>query len=317
MRLLLACLLIALGGLSPQQTAAPAGPYLALAWSPDGTTLAAGTDAGIWLFSPALTPITFWPDGTSSGESGGISALAWSPDGAMLAAARYDGLIRGWAVATGRRLFSLRGHIGAVNGLAFSPDGAVLASVGDDFSVRMWAISTQAGKFTPNGEIGKHTDRANALAFTPDGAILISGGAEGRLLRWEVGSGRARGSVGSSRGAVYALATRPDGAVLLSGGADQVGRVWQVSGGNRGELRGHAAALIAVGWMGETPITFSRDGQLIRWGDGGPRGGAAFFPARAAAFQGGKLAIAGEWGRLAVVDLATDQISAELGKDSP
>lgn len=319
MRLILACVLIVLGGMAPYKTEYPAGPYLSLAWGASGDTLAAGTDAGIWVFSAALAPITFWPDATPGGESGGISALAWSDDGELLAAARYDGVIRVWAVATEQRLFTLRGHIGAVNGLAFSPDGALLASAGDDFSVRVWEVATRTGKFTPNGEIGKHTDRVNAVAFTPDGATLISSGADGRVLRWEAQSGRARGSVGSNRGAVYALAMRPDGGQLLSGGADRVGRVWQVGGGRLAELQGHTAALIAVGWAGELPLTFSRDGQLIRWAGREPRGGAGFFPARAAAFSpdGQRLAIAGGARRLAVVDLATDQISADLGKDSP
>ena len=77
-------------------TAGP-GPVYALAFSPDGATLAtAGADGGIRLWDVATqqeigTPMTAGP--------GPVYALAFSPDGATLATAGGDGRARLWNVA--------------------------------------------------------------------------------------------------------------------------------------------------------------------------------------------------------------------------
>src|SRR5262249_28770051 len=80
-------------------------------------------------------------------------AVAFSPDGSRLAASGPDYTIKVWDVATGKEIFTLRGHRQGtyryrqgVNGLAFSPDGHKLASAGGDTTVRIWNMETGAAE---------------------------------------------------------------------------------------------------------------------------------------------------------------------------
>jgi WD40 repeat protein len=76
-------------------------PYEGIAWSPDGTIIAAGADAatGIQLFRADDGKLVgSWKDQALT------SALAYSPDGSILAAAGFDGTIVLRDVATGAQI---------------------------------------------------------------------------------------------------------------------------------------------------------------------------------------------------------------------
>jgi WD40 repeat protein len=79
-------------------------PYAALAFSPDGTLLAAAQKAGtIRLFRPA--------DGGDLGKldvGRVITQLAFSPDGSLLAARSADGALTIWRLADHVRLSDLQ-----------------------------------------------------------------------------------------------------------------------------------------------------------------------------------------------------------------
>src|SRR5437667_2405954 len=55
--------------------------------------------------------------------------LAFSPDGRRLACGSTDNTVKVWEVATGKEVFTLRGHSEPVFSVMFSPDGKSLASV--------------------------------------------------------------------------------------------------------------------------------------------------------------------------------------------
>ena len=90
------------GGLAPptprgehvrlEVLAGPNGAISALAWSPDGTRLAAGASTGI----PVWNPLSGAQHATLAGHTGSVRALAWSPDGTGLASAGDDGGVRLW-----------------------------------------------------------------------------------------------------------------------------------------------------------------------------------------------------------------------------
>jgi sugar lactone lactonase YvrE len=110
-----------------------------LAFSPDGSTLAAASYGG-------NSPTVLWD--IASGKEirrlrGPISAMtvAFSPDGKLLATAHRE--IRVWEVATGQAVLTIpepREYLYAIYSASFSPDGKLLASGGQDNGVILWDV---------------------------------------------------------------------------------------------------------------------------------------------------------------------------------
>jgi WD40 repeat protein len=115
--------------------------YKVVAWSPDGTRLAAASWAG---FPESDGLVTVWDVGAGRqlaqmrGHTKTVKALAWTRDSRRVVSGSKDQTIKVWDVETGEEVLTLRGHTNDVNALAFSPDGTRLASAGDDRIVRIW-----------------------------------------------------------------------------------------------------------------------------------------------------------------------------------
>ncbi len=107
----------------------------AIAFSPDGTTLATADYAGI---------IRFWDLATGRllklfhGEPGECRALAFSSGGETLASTSDRGPIQIWDARTGLAVLTLEGHRTFSNSLAFSPVDPILISGSNDGSIRLW-----------------------------------------------------------------------------------------------------------------------------------------------------------------------------------
>jgi WD40 repeat protein len=151
----------------------PSGAAQAVAFSPDGKTLAAG---GLGTTLCMLDLATGTDPRPRPGHDGGIFRIALAPDGKALGTGGRDNLVHVWDLATSREVQRLAGHLGHVSGLAFTPDGKTLVSAGYDGMVRLWDPAAgkelrQLARFS-----GWHYD----LALTPDGRTLAL--ANGQLV---------------------------------------------------------------------------------------------------------------------------------------
>jgi WD40 repeat protein len=122
----------------PNTPARPANPIHALAFSPDGKTLAVGgADGQIYLFQTT--------DGkfvrALAGHGSAVTGLAFHPSGQVLASSSKDRTVRLWNPANPQPLKNLDGHTNWVQGVVFLAQGTRLASVGADGTVRLWELT--------------------------------------------------------------------------------------------------------------------------------------------------------------------------------
>ena len=122
-------------------TMAMRGKVTALAYSPDGTTLAAGDDQCQVMVWKVEDRSRIFPKWTWSRHGAKIACLAWSPDSARVASGSGDNHIFVWKPTEARGYMQIpRAHPEGVVDLAFETND-VLASVGRDAALRKWKLA--------------------------------------------------------------------------------------------------------------------------------------------------------------------------------
>jgi eukaryotic-like serine/threonine-protein kinase len=111
------------------------GYIYALAFSPDGKSLAIGSGAlvlHIADLSSEKPPINL------SSHVGAILSLAFAPDGKTLATASADGTVKFWNTTLWQELMSISDYGKRPDRIMFSPDGTTLAVGSQEGSVQLW-----------------------------------------------------------------------------------------------------------------------------------------------------------------------------------
>ncbi|MEU5249644.1 helix-turn-helix domain-containing protein, partial [Streptomyces asoensis] len=283
------------------------GPVNAVAFAPDGRTLAtASSDGTVTLrrladrrttarftlpgpvrsvaFSPdgrtlaagaVNAPVRLWdavgrrPKAVLPTGTEGARAVAFDPRGRELAVAAGDGTVQLWDTERGRRVASFPGHAGQVDALAYAPDGRTLASGGADRTVRLW----DTVRHRPAGVLRGHSDEVYGVAFAPDGHGLVSGGADRTVRLWDPAQRRTTRILTGHSDDVNAVAYTPDGGTVVSGGGDGTTRLWDVHSGTQTlTLTGHTDYTmgVAVSADGTVLATAGFDQSVVLWNLGGP-----------------------------------------------
>jgi WD40 repeat protein/serine/threonine protein kinase len=199
-----------------------AAPVCALAFSPDGTELAAlgllhaerwDVTSGRLIASHAITPAAGFCNGSSS-----LTHVEYSPDGRYLAIMRWSKVMLVWDLASGT--LDPIDIPDSGTAVAFSPDSALLAVSTADHTVRLWQLAERRQRV-----LGAHQDTIHFLAFSPDGDLLASASGDGTIRLWQPHTGAVKVLRGHT-GAVRAAAFSADGRSLASTGEDGSIRVW-------------------------------------------------------------------------------------------
>jgi WD40 repeat protein len=180
-----------------------------LAWSPDGSELAAARSLGIYLYDPETwEPRQFIDTGMS------IDTVTFSPDGKLLAGLSETGGGM-WDKTTGQFLYSVFG-----TSIVFSPDGRMYATGNrEGAGLRLWQTSN--GHLLQDLEVSPDfmgTDPlrfpSRPLGFTPDRRTLISGN-QFSVKTWDTASGELLQTLEVDK--PHSLAVSPDGRLLALG----------------------------------------------------------------------------------------------------
>jgi WD40 repeat protein len=202
----------------------------AVAYSPDGTTIAVG-GRGVQTWNAAthaLTAARPLPGTTIA------NALAYSPDGKMIAIAYSNGtaqLLNARSLQPVSAAFRVTTTLTAES-VAFSPDGNLLATGADDGTVQLWSLANPA---VPR-QLSSVRDSGTyvyTIAFAPNGRTLAAASTDDLTRLWNVTRPDHPALLGKPLGglASYAigLAFSPDGNLLAIGSADKTVRLWDVT----------------------------------------------------------------------------------------
>jgi WD40 repeat protein len=210
-------------------------PINELAFSPDGSMLAAATSKGILtdFGSEDIFPVLVWSttDGFLLDElkgseqilMPGFTSLAFSMDGKYLIAAEGDGDIDVWQLTTYTLKYNITGYsfLGWGLVIASSPDGLHFALGGEDRIIQLWEVDHRSLIKT----IKVNDDSITALAYSPDGQMIASG-VDRDIRLWRTNVGNLICSVKGSRDTVRKIYFTPDGRFLVSLADDGILRIW-------------------------------------------------------------------------------------------
>ncbi len=272
-----------------------AGPVEAVAYSPDGRSLATGD----WGGQVTVRDVATGAERFTASHGQYVLAVAYSPDGRRLATGSSDHTIHILDASDGALLQTLEGHTDGVLDVCFSPDGEQLVSGSYDNTARLWDLATGETLQVLRG----HNWWVWAAEFSPDGRRIVTAGQDGKAIVWEqeAGSGeQAAGSDGQDRlaatrsgalaepkttapyqqltqftghdGAVYSARFSPNGKLIATGGYDKLVMVWSpdevhpvdIRSRLNGEPEPEPDYLRLSGHDGPVrSVSFSPNGQLV------------------------------------------------------
>jgi WD40 repeat protein len=206
------------------------GPIGAVAFAPDGRTLAYSDQLG--LIGLAVPVEQRWASTTHAssvqqGHIGTVESVSFSPDGKTVAGcSAAETIVRIWDAQSGKELRRLNGPERACHAAAFTSDGKTLAAGGEidgGIGIRVWDAATWQEIRTIRAP-GRWW--AFRVGFSPDGKLAgaahwSDAGTDGGICRWNVRSGEQLGPTTYCRQIRSAPAVFSDGKTFALGDYDK------------------------------------------------------------------------------------------------
>jgi hypothetical protein len=299
-----------------------------VAFSPDGSLLALGTDKGSAVLCDAV-----------SGKRQAVLEerfrfawthfVAFTPDGAHLALGGDSWEVKLWDVV-GRRLIRTLDNSNPgdrVNCGTFDSTGKYLATGGESDTIRIWDWNSD---LPPREIITHHKQRINGIAWSPDGALIATASDDETVKLTEVASGDVVVTLfwddnSEVNTGARAVAFSPDGKTLLSGMDHGTIVLWDLPSRSQRVVLAHGENTVGS-------VAFGRDGQHFATGnwDGTARVWDAGTNERAYEFQadsrwvwsvalspdGRNLATGGDSATAKIWDLATGKSKTVVAEPS-
>jgi RNA polymerase sigma factor (sigma-70 family) len=241
---------------------APEAQLSAVAWSPDGRTVATG-DGTTRLWDAATGKALRHVGVTLPGN------VVFSPDGKFLAAPYLaENRLRLWEVATGKEAAPFKPPKGQPTDLSFAPNGkALLTADAGDGTVRAWDWATGKGRVVSRIDKGKPGSLLYPGAFSPDGRFLAAcepqreirgfGGSCTAYL-YDVATGKRLYGKKVFGSGIRSFAFSPDSKLVAFSGSHHT-YLWDTATGKE---------VLAI-HLGLGAMTFSPDGRLFAGSAGG------------------------------------------------
>lgn len=209
----------------PQYTVPPV--VSAIAFSPDGTTLAVSGVSEVILYDSKTYDIK----SRLVGKARRIQSIVYTDEGKILGIAGGSpaqfGEVQLWDTGTNKLTKTIRSTYDTIYGLSFAPDSSRVAFGSSDHTVRVISIADekQLVKFD------NHGDWVFGTVFSTDGSHFVSCSRDTALKLVEVDTGSFVDDVNSSNkgyGEINAIARHPNADQVLSVGEDRIPRLYKM-----------------------------------------------------------------------------------------
>jgi WD40 repeat protein len=239
----------------------PAGGAFAVAFSPDGTTLAMGEKSGVvrlWQVDDAKGQVLLHERAALYGHRAHVRHLWFAPDGKVLVSASADQTVKVWQLPPQSEPALLTKQEQPFRALALAPNGRTIATTDKSRRLGLWDLTPQQQRGGP--PLSAHFEGGCIPAFDPDSKLVAVPQSDGTVKVWEVATGQLQATLKGHKKVVNGTAFRPHGQLLATASRDNTVKFWDVrTGQEQATLRGHTA------WVWS--VAFTPDGRTLASGD--------------------------------------------------
>jgi len=163
------------------------------------------------------------------GFDASVHALMFSPDGSRLFGVDRDGVLKIWAIESGREIAATKRTGIYINRIAFRPDGKRVAVVGNLSRLLAGEVRILDSKNLRDvWSLQGHTFNVTAVVFSPDGQRLATASADRTIRVWDLTAGQEVLKLNGIMD-VRSLRFLSDGRRLISASTDRTIRVWDAT----------------------------------------------------------------------------------------
>jgi hypothetical protein len=240
----------------PPETYRRPVPIAAVAFSADGSELAAGGYHEVTIWNATTGALTRRIKNVAER----VYALAYSPDGSLMAVAGgtpgQAGEVKLFKPADATLVKELSTTADVVLCAAFNPAGTKLAAGGADRAIRIFDVASGKQEIL----IEDHADWVVGLAWSPDGTKLASASRDKTSKLFNTANGESLMTYSGHGEAVFDVGFSGDGKLVFSAGADKKIHAWNPDdGAKKGEIAGFGKEVLALTAQADKILSSSAD----------------------------------------------------------